>query len=316
MQPNIVNLRNIENIEEWIQEGAGNNVYIARETRHHPRSTWCNPYRLKDYGFNREKVLDLFEKYLVQNEKLTQHLPDLKGKVLGCWCARSHCHGEILHRMAGNIPVYESHATDDDSLINDPELLSEKVTHALQVLNNVLESNGHDEMSSCTGCGDLYLPLPTVDVATPTFPSLSTTESTNTVYESLLDSNTSSGSSSRKTLSCESTSTSSSSQLNIDCRLLESKLADWREKLSKSFTSSSLPSPSSKIKRQTYSAPASPARRNSPSPEIERQFHSAPRHHQDERETPFLRLISPSSTFQSRSTTTPVRPPTLPCSST
>ena len=280
-QPNIVNLRYVEDIEKWIQEGAGNNVYVARKTRHHSRSNWCNPFRLKDYGFNQEKVLDLFEKYLVQNEELIQHLPNLKGKVLGCWCAPSRCHAEILHRMAGNVPVYESHATDDDSLINNPELLGEKVTHALQALNDVFETNGHVEMSSCTGCGDLYLPLPTVDVATPTVPSLSTTESTNTVYESLLESDTSSSSSSRKTpkstsMSRESTSTSSSSQLNFDSRLLESKLAEWREKLSKSFTSSSLPSPSSKIKRPTYSAPASPAKRNSTSPEIERPFHSAP----------------------------------------
>ena len=282
MQPNIVNLSKVDNIKEWIQEGSGNNIYIARETRHHTRSTWCNPYRLKDHGYNREIVLDLFLNYFIQNKELIQCLPDLKGKILGCWCAPNRCHGEILHIMAGNVPVYENQAMDDDSPMTDPLQLHEKVTQALQVMNDFLENDEHKELISSEGCGDPHLPFPTVDVATPTLRSLSTTESTNTVYESLLESNTSPGSSSRKTLSSESTSTSSSSQINLASKISETGanwrelIANWREKLSKSFSSSSSPSPSSKIKRQTYSAPASPVKRNPPSSGIERQVHSAP----------------------------------------
>ena len=111
---NIVNLRTVENVQDWITNGAGNNVYIARETPHHPRSEWCNPYKLKDYGYNRGKVLKLFEQYIVRNKKLVQKLKKkLKGKVLGCWCAPKRCHGEILHKMAGNVPVYQHQVTSD-----------------------------------------------------------------------------------------------------------------------------------------------------------------------------------------------------------
>ena len=110
---NIVNLRTVENVEDWIAKGAGNNVYIARETLHHPRSEWCNPFKLKDYGYNRGKVLELFKQYIVRNKKLVQNLQKLKGKVLGCWCAPKRCHGEILHKMAGNLSVYKHQMTSD-----------------------------------------------------------------------------------------------------------------------------------------------------------------------------------------------------------
>ena len=31
---------------------------------------------------------------------ILDHLPELRGKVLGCWCAPQACHGDVLARLA------------------------------------------------------------------------------------------------------------------------------------------------------------------------------------------------------------------------
>jgi hypothetical protein len=34
-------------------------------------------------------------------------LPELKGKVLGCWCAPSACHGDVLMRLVNKVDENE-----------------------------------------------------------------------------------------------------------------------------------------------------------------------------------------------------------------
>ncbi len=34
------------------------------------------------------------------NPALREKLPELKGKILGCWCAPEACHGDILAELA------------------------------------------------------------------------------------------------------------------------------------------------------------------------------------------------------------------------
>ena len=68
---NIVNLHEIQNIERWLRNE--NNVYVGRETdKFITDFKWGNPFRLKDYGYDREKVLELFEKYILGNDYLRE----------------------------------------------------------------------------------------------------------------------------------------------------------------------------------------------------------------------------------------------------
>ena len=105
---NIVNLYTVDDIGEWLKEPV--NVYIGRQqqTRCISASKWGNPYMIGDSGHNRADVIALYEKYLAVNAELLNSVGELRDKVLGCWCSPQACHGEILHRLAGNHPVYAS----------------------------------------------------------------------------------------------------------------------------------------------------------------------------------------------------------------
>jgi hypothetical protein len=41
-----------------------------------------------------------YRAWLLANPELFSKLPELKGKVLGCWCAPKACHGDILSELA------------------------------------------------------------------------------------------------------------------------------------------------------------------------------------------------------------------------
>ena len=104
---NIVNLKNVDDIDEWIKSGEGRNVYIGREKGRCEASPWGNRHRLRDYNNDREKVLELYRADIMADEKLLKSVSELQGKVLGCWCSPYLCHAEVLHELAGNTPNYE-----------------------------------------------------------------------------------------------------------------------------------------------------------------------------------------------------------------
>ena len=93
---NIVNLRNVENIDDWLKDE--DNVYVGREN---PATTgeakWGNPYKLDDYSSRRE-VVDLYKHFILDEKQRTllESVGELKGKVLGCWCTPNQCHAEVL----------------------------------------------------------------------------------------------------------------------------------------------------------------------------------------------------------------------------
>ena len=72
------------------------------------RTGWGNPFLIGKDG-NREEVLQKYESWLrgtgfkgfrpVQRRYILTHLEELRGKVLGCWCAPNRCHGDILHEL-------------------------------------------------------------------------------------------------------------------------------------------------------------------------------------------------------------------------
>ena len=68
-------------------------VYIGRPSK------WGNPFVVGRDG-TREQVIAKFEAWLVRQPALMASLPELRGKVLGCWCSPLACHGDVLARLA------------------------------------------------------------------------------------------------------------------------------------------------------------------------------------------------------------------------
>ncbi len=58
-------------------------------------SPWGNPWKIGEDG-TREEVIERFRTYLLTQPHLMRALPELKGKVLGCWCKPEACHGDVL----------------------------------------------------------------------------------------------------------------------------------------------------------------------------------------------------------------------------
>lgn len=70
-------------------------VYIGRPSK------WGNPFVIGKHG-TREQVIARYERWLCQEDALMAALPELRGKVLGCWCAPAACHGDVLVRLANS----------------------------------------------------------------------------------------------------------------------------------------------------------------------------------------------------------------------
>jgi hypothetical protein len=62
---------------------------------------WGNPFSEKMAG-SRENAIEMYRLWILTQPQLMQALPELAGKVLGCWCAPQPCHGDVLVKL-----VYE-----------------------------------------------------------------------------------------------------------------------------------------------------------------------------------------------------------------
>jgi hypothetical protein len=72
-------------------------VYIGRPGK------WGNPIPLKDNADEKERYAVICEYVAWLNQQpglVDQARQELKGKVLGCWCAPKLCHGNILTLVA------------------------------------------------------------------------------------------------------------------------------------------------------------------------------------------------------------------------
>ena len=67
-------------------------VYIGRPSK------WGNPFEIGRDGI-RGEVIEKYRKWILTQPELLAALPELKGKVLGCWCAPLPCHGEVLEQL-------------------------------------------------------------------------------------------------------------------------------------------------------------------------------------------------------------------------
>jgi Domain of unknown function (DUF4326) len=68
-------------------------IYIGRPSK------WGNPFVIGKDG-TRVQVIEKYEAWLRTQPDLLAALPELRGKVLGCWCSPQACHGDVLVRLA------------------------------------------------------------------------------------------------------------------------------------------------------------------------------------------------------------------------
>lgn len=67
-------------------------LYIGRPSK------WGNPFVVGVDG-TREEVIAKYEMHVRSRPDLMRALPELSGKVLGCYCAPRRCHGDVLVKL-------------------------------------------------------------------------------------------------------------------------------------------------------------------------------------------------------------------------
>ena len=90
----VINLRN----KKENGEDPHYDVYIGRNCGNLKATKWVNPYSQWHYPEN--VCLEKFEEKFWTDEKLYGSVCELRGKVLGCFCAPKQCHGDLLAFMA------------------------------------------------------------------------------------------------------------------------------------------------------------------------------------------------------------------------
>jgi hypothetical protein len=68
-------------------------IYIGRP------SVWGNLYRVGVDG-DRETCIKMYAAWVQTRPDLLARLPELRGKVLGCYCKPAACHGDVLAELA------------------------------------------------------------------------------------------------------------------------------------------------------------------------------------------------------------------------
>jgi hypothetical protein len=62
-------------------------------------SIWANPFRSRK-DMTRNQKIEAFSGYLLARPDLLRRLPELRGRVLICYCAPLGCHAEVLAHLA------------------------------------------------------------------------------------------------------------------------------------------------------------------------------------------------------------------------
>ena len=104
-------------------------VYIGRPSfairRKIPGSDgrWGNPFVVGKDG-TREEVIAKHKAWLLspENEELMNQIHELKGKVLGCWCAPLPCHGDTLAELANKVDVNATNHRTTTTTVSSPKL--------------------------------------------------------------------------------------------------------------------------------------------------------------------------------------------------
>ena len=72
------------------------NIYCGRPSK------WGNPFVIGSDG-SREDVVNKYEQWIKTQPNLLKDLPELKDKILACWCAPLACHCDVLAKLANNL---------------------------------------------------------------------------------------------------------------------------------------------------------------------------------------------------------------------
>lgn len=70
----------------------GCDVFIGRPSK------WGNPYKIGRDG-TRDEVVEKYRDYIMASP-LRDHVAELRGKRLGCYCHPATCHGDVLAALA------------------------------------------------------------------------------------------------------------------------------------------------------------------------------------------------------------------------
>lgn len=86
-----------------LKTGAKYDVYIGRP------SIWGNPYS-HEFGTlaqfktkTRQEAVEKYEEYILSRPDLLARLPEIRGKILACWCVPLLCHGHVLLRLINGL---------------------------------------------------------------------------------------------------------------------------------------------------------------------------------------------------------------------
>lgn len=90
-------------------------VYIGRGRK----SIWGNPFREGADG-TKSEVIERYRAWIQTQPQLMARLPELRGKVLGCWCKPDICHGDVLAELA-DAPPPKAVAPREDIAVPVPE---------------------------------------------------------------------------------------------------------------------------------------------------------------------------------------------------
>jgi hypothetical protein len=99
--PQVFNVRHLPGFKERqpiIPPGA---IYIGRVNARYrlPASKWANPFR-PQRPTDHETAVAAYERWLGQQPRLMDALPELRGCDLYCWCVPLPCHGDVLLALA------------------------------------------------------------------------------------------------------------------------------------------------------------------------------------------------------------------------
>lgn len=67
-------------------------TYIGRPSK------WGNPFHIGRDG-TRDEVIEKYREWLQTQPRLLAAIPELRDKVLGCWCKPQACHGDVLAEL-------------------------------------------------------------------------------------------------------------------------------------------------------------------------------------------------------------------------
>ncbi len=92
--PSIVNIKHHDEDEKPLKY----DVYVGREYGDMEVSKWANPF--PRYIYTNGKHAELWEEYFWSTPELFDHVQELKGKTLACWCKPDKCHADMLLTLA------------------------------------------------------------------------------------------------------------------------------------------------------------------------------------------------------------------------